>query len=382
MVTAGDDADATAPRGRATVGDLGERRIIELLTRAAGTGTGSASDAGPDDLVIGSGDDAAVIDLGGPTVISVDTAVEHRHFRLDWTDARDAGSRAVVQSAADIAAMGGRTTGVVVSIGCPPDTAVDELLDLNDGVVAAAHRLGARVLGGDLVQSREIVVSVTSVGALDGRTPVALTGARPGDVLAVSGPLGACAAGLAVLADPDWSAVYRARPPGATAPGAAVSRDPLGEVVAAYRLPDPDLSQGVRAAVAGAHAMTDISDGLIEELVTMAAASGVRLSVDGARVPRTPAVIEAARILSADATTWALTGGEDHELLAAFAPGDVPSGWVTIGTVLGGPPDGEVLIDGHDTAGLAGWQSFGPGGSKDSDDTDDDPHTVPAGGGD
>lgn len=315
-----------------TVGEVGERTLIALFTRACGSGPNK-------DIVIGSGDDAAVIDVG-PTVISVDTAVQGRHFRLDWSGARQIGARTVVQSAADIAAMGARTVGVVVSIACPSTTAVGVLLDLNDGIVDAAHRLGARVLGGDLVEADQLVVSITSVGALDGLAPITLAEAQPGDVLAVSGPLGAAAAGLAVLLA------------GAGDPAAAAA-----DVIAAYRLPNPDLSQGVLAARAGAHAMTDISDGLIEELITMARASSMTLSVRAAEVPRTDAVTQVAGALGVDADEWALAGGEDHELLAAFAPGTVPPGWTQIGQVSPGPA--RVVVDGQETPGLRGWQSFG-----------------------
>lgn len=328
-----------------TVGDLGERRMIALFTAAAG-----GEDDARGDIVIGSGDDAAVFDAAGPTVISTDTAVEGRHFRFDWSSPQQVGARVVVQSAADIAAMGARTVGVVVSIGCPSNTPAQTVLDLNAGIVGAAHRLGARVLGGDLVEAGEMVLTVTSVGALDGLEPVALGGARSGDVVAVSGPLGAGAAGLAVL-----EAAERRGPS-----AGADLLDRHTEVVAAHRLPDPDLGAGPVAARAGAHAMTDISDGLVEELLTMAAASRVLLSVDSAAVPRTPATGRAAAELGADERRWVLTGGEDHHLLATFARTGPPPGWTVIGEVGAGTrPGGEVWVDGTPLAGLSGWQSFG-----------------------
>lgn len=325
-----------------TVGDLGERALISVFTSAASTGSDR-------DIVIGSGDDAAVFDAGGPTVISTDTAVERRHFRFDWSTPDQIGERAVIQSAADIAAMGARTVGVVVSIACPVTTRASTVSGINDGVVAATHRLGGRVLGGDLVAADQVVLTVTSVGALDGLAPVALTGAQVGDVLAVSGPLGGAAAGLAVLLAAESTTAHGAR-----------LRAEHGAVVDAYRLPTPDLSAGAQAARAGAHAMTDVSDGLIEELTTMSQASKVALAVDGSRVPRTAATTRAADALGEDADVWALTGGEDHQLLAAFAPADVPQGWTVIGSVEARTAErAEVSVDGVDTRGLRGWQSFG-----------------------
>ncbi|MFW0786767.1 thiamine-phosphate kinase [Gordonia sp. CPCC 206044] len=339
----GDPVDRTA-----TVRDVGERRLIAELTRVA-TQTASSAERDPSaghrpDIVIGSGDDAAVIDTAGPTVISTDTAVQGRHFRFDWSDARTIGARAVVQSAADIAAMGARTTGTVVSIACPPTTTVGTVLELNAGIVEMTHRLGARVLGGDLVAADQVVLTVTAVGALDGAVPIVVGGAHPGDVLAVTGrALGSSAAGLALLVDAD----ARSR---------TALLDEHRSVVDAYRLPTPDLAQGPRAARAGAHAMTDISDGLVEELITMASASGVCLEVESARIPGSPALPGIAAALGADATSWRLTGGEDHELLAAFPDGDLPQGWTAIGAVT---PGSGVYVDGRVVADLHGWQSFG-----------------------
>ncbi|MDL9935565.1 thiamine-phosphate kinase [Gordonia sp. ABSL1-1] len=344
MATSGEGARAGGILRSASVGEVGERAVIAALTAAA-----TARHDDRHDLVIGSGDDAAVLDTGVPTVISTDTSVEGRHFRFAWSHPSEVGARAVVQSAADIAAMGGRTTGIVVSIACPPDTSVGTVLDLNEGMVDAAHRLGARLLGGDLVAAREVVVSVTSVGALDGRTPVTLGGARVGDVLAVSGRLGTCAAGLAILTGGDT---------GGVSPEAAAA------LTAAFRLPTPDLGQGPVAAAAGAHAMTDISDGLVEELVTMAQACRHRLSVRSDLVPRRPEVAALAAGLGVDVTEWVIAGGEDHELLAAFgSSARVPAGWTVIGTVEAGDGEPEVVIDGGPLHGpdgtrLQGWQSF------------------------
>ncbi|MGV9710405.1 thiamine-phosphate kinase [Gordonia sp. NPDC003424] len=336
---AGDPVD----RSR-TVGEVGERRLIAALTRAA-----AGSDLRPPpgtghDIVIGSGDDAAVIDTAGPAVISTDTAVQGRHFRFDWSDARTVGARAVVASAADIAAMGGRTTGIVVSIACPADTPVGTVLDLNAGIVDATHRFGARVLGGDLVAAGQVVVTVTAVGVLDGALPIVVSGARPGDVLAVTGTaLGSSAAGLALLADAEKR-------------GDTGLLDAFPRLVGAYRLPAPDLAQGPVAARAGAHAMTDISDGLVEELVTMSAASGTLLSVESGLVPSDPEIAAAAAAIGVDPRDWIVAGGEDHELLAAFAPESVPAGWTRIGAVTSGAG---VIVDGDGARDLHGWQSFG-----------------------
>ncbi|WP_298445324.1 thiamine-phosphate kinase [Gordonia sp. (in: high G+C Gram-positive bacteria)] len=342
--------------GRATVGEVGERALIALFTAAAARRSGAEAPAADGDVVIGSGDDAAVLRADGPVVVSTDTAVAGRHFRFDWSAPGPIGARAVVQSAADIAAMGGNLRGVVVSIGCPPQTPVDRVLALNEGIVEQTHRLGGRVLGGDLVSCPTVILTVTSVGTLAGVAPVTLAGAQPGDVLAVSGPLGGAAGGLAVL-----SAIENGADPALAQRFSALVED--------YRLPAPDLSQGPRAARAGARAMTDVSDGLVEELITMSGASGLALDVAGAAVPRPAGLDELAAELGVDPVRWTLTGGEDHELLAAFAPGTVPDGWATIGTVSTRVPGDAmavddtaagpaVTVDGAPVTGLRGWQSF------------------------
>lgn len=351
---AGGDENATTPDhthpADVTVGDLGERALISLFTSAATTATSG-------DIVVGSGDDAAVFDAGGPTVISTDTAVQDRHFRFDWSTPRQIGERAVIQSAADIAAMGARTVGVVVSIACPVSTPATTVTEINDGILAATHRLGGRVLGGDLVAADQVVLTVTSVGALDGLTPVALTGAQPGDVLAVSGPLGSAAAGLAVLLAADNRDADECDGDDSERSNRLLAQH--AEVVDAHRLPNPDLSAGVAAARAGAHAMTDVSDGLVEELETLATASNVALAVDVSRVPRTEETTRAATELGESDDVWALTGGEDHQLLAAFAASDVPSGWVVIGDVRERTDDRALVsLDGIATGDLRGWQSF------------------------
>lgn len=327
-----------------SVGEVGERRLIAELTRAASVHDSPPAVHGPaHDIVIGSGDDAAVIDTAGPAVISTDTAVQGRHFRFDWSDPHTVGARAVVQSAADIAAMGGRVSGTVVSIACPPDTTVGTVLDLDAGIVEATHRLGGRVLGGDLVAADQVVLTVTTVGMLDGLAPTVVGGARPGDELAVTGrTLGASAAGLAVLL-------------AARSAGSDELRERYSALVDAHRLPAPDLGQGPLAARAGVHAMTDVSDGLVEELITMAAASGVRLDVDSTRIPASEEMHSAAGFLGVDLRDWTVAGGEDHELLGAFPPGGVPPGWTRIGQVSEGA---DVFVDGHPVGGLRGWQSF------------------------
>ena len=151
-------------------------------------------------VLVGPGDDAAVVAMpDARVVVTTDMLVQGRHFRTDWSTPQQIGGKAIAQNGADIAAMGARPQGYVVALGCPPDTPLAMLDALNEGMRQEAMRSGAEIVGGDLVQSPEIVVSVTALGDLEGRVPVLRSGARIGDVVAVAGTLGRSAAGMAAL---------------------------------------------------------------------------------------------------------------------------------------------------------------------------------------
>jgi thiamine-monophosphate kinase len=190
----------------------------------------------------------------------------------------------------------------------------------------------------------QIFVSVTAIGTMAGRQPVTRAGARPADVVAVTGRLGESAAGLALLE--------------------AGHTSPAGPV-AAYRRPAPPYPAGPAAAALGATAMIDVSDGLVADLGHIAAASGVRIDIETARLPVPPALTAAAAALGLDPAapagspgplSWLLTGGEDHALAATFPSGTpIPTDWVVIGRV---HPGREVCVDGVNYPGVIGWRHF------------------------
>ncbi len=311
-----------------TLGEIGEFGVIEKLTRDRRQ---------PDAVVLGPGDDAAVVLAGdGRVVVSTDMLVEGRHFRLDWSTPHDVGRKAVAQNAADIEAMGGRATAFVVGFGAPRETPTGQVEALAEGMCDEADRIGAGIVGGDLVSSPQWVVSMTVLGDLAGRPPVLRSGARPGSRIAVAGQLGHSAAGYAL-----WHS----------------DSDGFDKLRRRHLVPQPPYGQGRAAADAGAQAMIDVSDGLVGDLRHLAKASGVSvdLSTDALNADR-EALLSAAEAAGVDAWTWVLAGGEDHALVAAFA-GPVPAGWRVIGRVLDGPP--RVLVDGAAWHGYAGWQSFG-----------------------
>lgn len=309
-----------------TLAQAGEFTVIERLTRGR---------AQPSQVAVGPGDDAAVVaGSDGRTVVSTDMLVERRHFRLDWSRPVDVGRKAVAQNAADIEAMGARVSAFVVALGAPVDTPAHLLVELADGLWAEAGRVGAGIVGGDLVAAPLWVISVTVLGDLGGREPVTRSGARVGAVVAVAGDLGWSAAGYELLRN---------------------EIDGFDELRARHRVPAPPYGHGVVANDAGALAMTDVSDGLLADLGHIAEASGVSVDVSTAAFD-TAELADAAAALGADPLDWVLGGGEDHALVAVFADG-APPGWRVIGRVLDGP--GEVTVDGAAWAGHRGWESFG-----------------------
>lgn len=300
--------------------------------------------------LIGPGDDAAVLAAGGDVVVTTDVLVQDLHFRMAWSTGYDVGWRAAVANLADVLAMGARPTALVVALTLPGDTPVAWVEDLARGLAGACAPHGVGVVGGDLSGGSQLTVAVTALGDLDGRPPVLRSGARVGDTVAVAGPLGRSAAGLALLA---------ARDAGLTWPDGAQA------LVGAHLRPDPPLGAGLDAARGGASALMDISDGLLRDAGRLAAASGVRIDLDSvALTPDAEALEVAAQMLDADPLAWVLTGGEDHALLATFGPGAPPAPFRAIGEALpvdaaapGGAPS--VTVDGAAWAGpTSGWDHF------------------------
>jgi thiamine-monophosphate kinase len=322
----------TPPIGEAearnTLAGIGEFGLIDRMIEGR--------DAAPGTL-LGPGDDAAVLAApDGRVVASTDVLVAGVHFRLDWSSPEQVGRKAAAANLADIAAMGAVPTGLLVGLACPTDTPVATLTGLTDGLWAEARSVGTGVVGGDVVSSPTLVLSVTALGSLEGREPVTRAGARPGDRVALAGRTGWAAAGWAVLAR------------GFRSPAA---------VVAAHRVPEPPYAAGPLAAEAGATAMIDISDGLLADLGHVARASGVRIDLRRAAFEVPARLVDVGAALGVDPMHWLLTGGEDHALAATF-PGAVPDGWTPIGTVAEGEPD--VLVDGRPySGGPGGWDHFG-----------------------
>ncbi len=289
------------------ISDVGEFGLIARIEAALAGHAGVG-------VRVGIGDDAAVVEISGSRiVVSTDMLVEGRHFRRDWSTAADIGARAAAQNLIDIAVMGARTTALVVALGLPHELPVHWVTDLYAGLRAEAEDQGATIVGGDLVRSDRVVISVSALGELTGSAPVLRSGARPGDQVAVAGRLGWAAAGLSILSR------------GFRTPRALVD---------AHRRPEPPYAAAAAAAVGGASAMIDVSDGLVADLGHLARASAVAIEIDPTRLVVAEPVADAAAAFNADPLVWVLTGGEDHAVAATFGPEtDLPEGFTVIGTV-------------------------------------------------
>jgi thiamine-monophosphate kinase len=295
-----------------TIGGLGEFALIARVT---------SQFPATDDVILGPGDDAAVVAApDGRTVATTDMLVEGRHFRREWSTARDVGHRAVAQNFADVAAMGARPTGLLIGFAAPLDLPLEWADGFSAGVRDECAVAGGAVVGGDTVGSDTLTIAITALGDLEGRAPVRRDGARPGDVVAYTGHLGLSAAGLALLER------------GIDGPAACLDE---------HRRPSPPYTEGAAAARLGATAMLDVSDGLAQDLGHVCRASGVLIDLDPRALVPDPALLDAVRVLGAApdqaeraARDLMVAGGEDHALVAAF-PADtaLPDHWHRIGTV-------------------------------------------------
>ena len=312
------------------LGDLPEGEILRAILSRTEPGAYT---------LLGPGDDAAVISAPSASVVATtDTLVHGPDFRLAWSSGYDLGWKAAAVNLADVAAMGARPTALLVALAVPRDLRLSFVERLADGFREACDALapGCAVVGGDLTVSDVLTVAVTALGDLEGRTAVTRAGARPGDVVAVAGELGHAAHGLAILFGRfrDGDAPVRVDP--------ALLAEGEAAAVAAQLRPSPPIGLGPFAAMAGATAMMDVSDGLALDARRMAAASGVTIALDGAALGPDPA--------------RALAGGEDHALLAAFPRGALPPGFRIVGDVR--ERGDELLLCDGAAVDVSGWDPY------------------------
>jgi thiamine-monophosphate kinase len=254
-----------------------------------------------EDVLVGIGDDAAVLKIndkdGRYVLVTTDTVVENDHFNPSWSRPEQIGIKAAESNISDIAAMGGRPTYMFISLVLPPDTAVEWTEDLYKGIAQSCERHRVAVVGGDTTHGAVKVISITLMGEVTPENLCLRSHAKPGDMIAVTGSLGASAAGLNLV---------------------------LQNLPATPYLLERHLAPRCRLGAAQklapvVNAMIDISDGLASEVNHICTRSNVGASVAAKDVPLHPDVIAAAYRLGMSPLEFALNGGEDFELLFTVA---------------------------------------------------------------
>lgn len=289
--------------------ELGERELLRHIRSRIPQGEG---------VLLGPGDDAAAVEIGPPVLVTTDCMVEGVHFRREWSPPPLLGRKALTVNLSDIAAMTGVPRYAVVSLCLPGDTTLAFVDGLYDGLLERAAETGVSLVGGNVSASAGgIVVNVTLLGQAE--RALARSGARAGDLVVVTGTLGAAAAGLKLLGQ--GARLGADREVLSTGMWTESSAAAVRHCLCAQLDPSPPLAFA-RALAEGerAHAAIDVSDGLSLDLRELCAASGLGAVVDAAGLPIDTQAAAFERAQAGDALSLALHGGEDYQLLLAVAP--------------------------------------------------------------
>lgn len=325
---------------------LSEKGIIERIRQQTSSGDG--------ELLMGIGDDCAVIKRGGGLVelVTTDTLIEKVHFDLDWHPPELLGRKAAAVNLSDVAAMGGRPRYCLLSLALPADFTESWLEQFMAGFLAILTEHDTRLIGGDTVKSEGgHLISVTVMGEAQEDGVLLRSTARLGDLVMVSGSLGQAAAGLEICRrglDDDWQ-----------------------ELRSAHLDPSPETALGQVLAASGlVNSMMDLSDGLATDLAHLCEESGVAAEIDAASLPVSDDLRAAAESLGCDPIAWALGGGEDYRLLFTVPRGNSAElqalvqrefgrDIFPVGRIVAG--NGVVLVDGDKRLDIAhqGYDHFG-----------------------
>ena len=345
------------------VSHLGEFGLIDRMRMQLGQPSSQ-------DLIVGIGDDAAVYRISETQshVVTTDALVEGVHFDRSFSPLDHLGRKAIAVNVSDVVAMNARPKYALVTIGMPRNLSVENVESLYAGMAAACSQYGLEIIGGDTTASPQLVLSVTVIGQAYTDELVFRRGAHPGDLLCLSGNVGAAFAGLQILLDQrrEMQELGSRFEPNIDAYRYVIGRQltPTARLDALAELQ----SAGIRP-----HAMIDVSDGVASEVHHLCAASGCGAVVDGVSLPIHPETRAAAAERMADLDTFALFGGEDYELLFAIDPEHADKLDDDLFTVIGEftPAEEGVIVRGPDGEEIpltaSGYDHFEPGGDGAAD---------------
>lgn len=287
---------------RTPIENLGEFGLIDFITKNF--------EIKQDSTITGIGDDAAVLNHTKSTLVTTDMLVEGVHFDLSYVPLKHLGYKAIVVNLSDVYAMNARATQVTVSIAISNRFPVEAVNELYEGIHMACNTYGVDLIGGDTTASRSgLVISVTAIGEQDAGKIVRRKGAREGDLLVVSGDIGAAYMGLQILERE--KAVFKANPqsqPDIEAYSYLLERQLKPEA-------RKDICKLLEELEVHPTSMIDLSDGLSSEMIHLCKHSEVGMTLYEDKIPLDPTVITACEEFNLDSTTIALSGGEDYELL-------------------------------------------------------------------
>jgi thiamine-monophosphate kinase len=327
---------------RTEISSIGEFGLIDHLTKNIELQNASS--------IVGVGDDGAVIDhFGKQTVISTDLLVEGVHFDLIYTPLKHLGYKSVIANISDIYAMNATPTQLVISLGLSNRFSVESVDELYEGIYAACEKYGVDLVGGDTTSSQKgLIISITAIGEVTPDTFVKRSTAQKGDLICVSGDLGASYIGLLFLERE--KKIYLESP--------GVQPDLEGEAYVVGRLLKPEARKDIIEFLAAQKiqptSMMDISDGLSSEILHICKQSELGCVLYEEKIPIAEATKQAAFKFELDPTACALSGGEDYELIFTIPQSEYDK------LVL----NEQISVVGYMTDAEQGAQLFTKGGSK------------------
>jgi thiamine-monophosphate kinase len=335
------------------INQLGEFGLIDLLNKMIVEQRSAVNNAPAHGfrLLVDTGDDTAAWEtVKGTELFTTDTVVEGIHFTRSTTPWADLGWKSLASNISDIAAMGGLPTYALITLGLPPETEVEDIKELYRGMLEISNAYGVSLVGGDMVRSPVVFITVALTGYHPAKPMLRTTG-KAGDKIGVTGPLGGSGGGLRLMLHKEPTEL-------------AISQESTEYLKRCHRRPQPAVDEGRILANAGIATAMDVSDGLADDLSKLCRASGLSARLYSEQIPLHTLLKEA---FPDQCLELALYGGEDYillfmaesELMERVMP-QLEQGSV-VGELFSGEPGRVVIIDGSGKeidAGRGGWDHF------------------------